>query len=346
MKLGNTSQSKVPIPKFFLNNSLKNMETFEVSQGKRYFREKDLFGRTKDINFCNNQRNYNRKNENFNKQKYIPDLTNINSILKSYSQTHYKKSPVQKNIPKKQTYENFKNFIETTNITNFTNPGLRDEIKSNINVLINRIKFEYDINKWCSTDTRNNFSNTNSENFNLKTVGENRFNETDNMKFKTILKEKLNSMSIDKNLKSKLTKNTEKFNNFTADKFYDTITKNKEHMIDINDNFDIMKITLPNVTNKYSTVSNLQVQKLRNDNKNIYEKYNNTTLFRDFPSPDRSEFTIKKGEKLRTKKKKKDESIIDITKYNASKHISVFCEYYNTNDGFMLKYRKSKDAFY
>lgn len=487
MKLGNTSQSKVPVPDFFLNRTLKQIETFEVSDRKRYFREKDLFHMTKDLNYCNNPRNFNRKHENFNKEKYIPNLSKINSILEKpeSNENNKNKKKFFKSIissPKSNIYENFLEFFEKTNVTKFTNPDLRGEIRGNINVLINKINDKYDLDKWASTDTRinfmqtnsesyfgcnqeNNFNNTNGdngandnddfvfrnfdENFLTKTKRDKRkFNETDAHKFKTILRDKVNAMSIDNELKTKLVKNFDKFGESTSDKFYnpkasniienfesektpknlnsiEKINKNKENsskeiikkiinnsqskagkvklsnslnfnynlnnihnnnnlyntkhtnfttknkrfnetssirynsnnqnndLIDINDNF-VGKITLPMLTAKHSTInSNFyanqnEVQKLRKDNEKIYDRFKNTTLFRDFPSPDRKEFVLKKGEKLKANKSKEDrvdQGLANFSNYNSSKHKSVFCEDYDTNESVLVKFKKSKQVF-
>ena len=332
MNLGNTSQSNVPVPNFFLNKELKQMETFQVSKSKKYFREKDLFRNTKDINFCNNPRNFNRKHENFNKTKYSPDLTNLNSFLKTGSKSNNKKSHFPTENPKPDTYDNFRNFMQRTNITNYTNPELRDEIKTNINVLLDKINYKYDLEKWAHTDTRTNFINTKSNNLNINnglntnefdslmsnfnsTKSERNFNETDATKFKTILRDKINGMSIDRNYKSKLVSNIDLYNNSTSDKFYKTKTSNiistyaaneamptqrsigdtdetrfdedmntiqnfktnyknieTKNEININDNFNITKICLPTVMNKYSTISDnmyknqIEVDRLKKDN--------------------------------------------------------------------------------
>lgn len=449
MKLGNTSQSKVPVPNFFLNKDLKQLETFDISEGKRYFREKDLFRQTKDLNFCNNPRNFHRKYEKVNREKYFPDLTNLNSILKIHPHSQTKRL-FNNNFtsPKANTYNNFRSFVEKTNVSNYTNPDLRNEIRGNLNVLINKLNDVYDLDKWATTDTRTNFLQTNSEHFNnnnknfnknsyynnsnYSTSNEfyfntktemNKFNETDADKFKTILKQKINNMSIDNNTKTRLTKNMDKFNDSSTDKFYkpkatniiakeafadnanediykteqanlnnsaenkktknfnlttnsnlnynsntanlnyNHYNKNKitdnfksnysEGLIDINDNFNIGKLTLPVVANKYSKVNpdfyvNLtEVDKLRNNNVKIYDRFKDSTLFKDFPSPDRKEFVIKKGERLKkiSKKDKVDKTLLDFSNYNASKHNHVFCEDYDTNDNAMVKFKKSKEVF-
>ena len=64
------------------------METFKVSKSKKYFREKDLFEKTKEMNISNYTRNLTRKNENFNKTKYKPDLTKLNTFLNKSNSTN------------------------------------------------------------------------------------------------------------------------------------------------------------------------------------------------------------------------------------------------------------------
>jgi len=440
MKIGNTSLSNVPVPNFFLNKNLKQMECFEVSTGKKYFREKDLFRNTRDINFCNNPRNLNRKHENFNRTKFSPDKTNLNNFLKTASDintTSRKKffstnKDREKENPKPDSFANFRHFMEKTNVANTVNPELREEIKTNINVLIEKITHNYDLDKWGSTDTRTNFINLNSRNentnftnnmnstynqngfpfsdtmhtnFNFNTTSkfdEKNFNQTDASKFKTILRDKINGMTLDKKLKDKLIANANNdLNNETSpsDKFYKTktsnivniynedlpthdslgttnetkfddsmntiqasrtsyaprvkYTNNINNEININDNFYLTKICLPQVMTKYSTVSDnmynnqVEVERLKSENKKIYDRFKTSNLFKDFPSPDRKEFIVKKGELLRTnmRKDKVDKTLVDFSKYNASKHKSVFCENYGTNQGVLNKFKKNKDTF-
>lgn len=194
MKLGNTSQSSVPVPNFFLNKNINQMETFQVSKGKRYFREKDLFQSTKELNFSNSTRNMNKKHENFNRTKYIPDITTLNTFLnrsnnslkdkkkhnesfkeKDYNKDNYIQTENEKenthsgrlgtdNI-KKDSFQNFRNYMEKTNVSNYTNKDLREQIKTNINVLIDKITNtnNYDLDKWMHVDTRTNFIDTNTD---------------------------------------------------------------------------------------------------------------------------------------------------------------------------------------
>ena len=45
------------------------------------------------------------------------------------------------------------------------------------------------------------------------------------------------------------------------------------------------------------------------------------------------------------RKDKIDKSLVDFSKYNTTKHSYVFCESYDTNNGFMEKFKRSKDTF-
>lgn len=124
---------------------------------------------------------------------------------------------------------------------------------------------------------------------------------------------------------------------------------NLQSEININDNFNVTKICLPSIMTKYSNINSNQndVEKIRNDNKQIYERFKDSNLYKDFPSPDRKEFIVKKAERLRkfAKSDRVDRNLLDFSKYNASKHKSIFCENYDINEGVMGKYKKTKDTF-
>ena len=250
MKIGNTSQTNVPVPNFFLNKNLRQLETFQISEGKKYFREKDLFRNTKDINFCNNPRNENRKHENFNKTKFSPDMSGIHNFLKTASNKNStnRKTFFSKDSHKPNSYSNFRHFMETTNVSNIVNPDLREEIKGNINVLIDKITHNYDLEKWAQTDTRTNFmrndnhmnSTYNQNTFfdatktNLNFDGtktnyfyttkydDKNFNQTDANRFKTTLRNKISGMTLEKNYKNKLLSKMDENENSPSANFYKT----------------------------------------------------------------------------------------------------------------------------
>lgn len=406
MKFGNTSQTSVPVPNLFLNNEINQMETFKVNKGKKYFRERDLFQKTKEINFSNFTRNLTRKHENFNKTKHKIDISSLNNFLNRSNQTTSKLFDFPKGDPNKDSYENFRNFMEKTNISKYTSSDLRGEIKSNINVLIEKINHTYDLDKWQHTDTRTNFIDTNTDYlknknifetvkndfYSVKTCKNKNIKENESYRFKSVIREKVEGMSIDNEYKKKLLSKIDMNNNSFSEKFYKTKNstiidihstddilktdasedknnkqmntlsnmtnlKNKKNNFNpmkiVNDEINLKKICYPSIMNKYSYVSNdtlknqMEIDKLKMANSRIYSRFDNTNMFRDFPSPDRKEFIKKRGEKLRlnTKQDKIDKSIVDFSGYNTTKHRDIFCEKYDTNQGFMEKFRKSKDSF-
>lgn len=432
MKIGNTSQTNVPVPNFYLTKNIKEMETFKVSEGKKYFREKDLFRNTKDLNFCNNPRNNTRKHECFNKAKYSPDVNELKDFMKTNTNlnTTGRKTFYSKDTNRKDNFSNYRNFLENTNIEQVINPNLKEEIKTNINVLLDKITHNYDLEKWANTDTRTNFINirnfeiNNNQNlattiydnnfdtmpmrtnfnFNITKYADKNLNQTDANKFKTNLRDKINGMTLERNLKDKLLSKIDLNNqNSPPDKYYKTKASNlinispedKKHYesfenssdttkyddrmntiqcsktsyatvskfnkklntnneISINDTYNVTKICLPNVMSKYSAVTDnihdnqMKVEKLRNDNRKIYERFRDTSLFKDFPSPDRKEFVTNYGEKIKQnvrKNRRKDKSLVDFSNYNATKHRNIFCENYDINKGLMTKFKSAKKTF-
>jgi len=69
----------------------------------------------------------------------------------------------------------------------------------------------------------------------------------------------------------------------------------------------------------------------------VYDRFKNTTCFKDFPSPTRTEFSKKIGEKFSFKRRKlKDENYIDNEKFNAN---------VNAKDVYVENYENSLFAF-
>ena len=88
MKFGNTSQSIVPVPNFFLTRNLKTVDTFTVRKGRKYYKEKDLFKEAKEFNINNSSKSHNyRKYDEYNRTKYIPihKQVSFNSTFKTSS---------------------------------------------------------------------------------------------------------------------------------------------------------------------------------------------------------------------------------------------------------------------
>lgn len=324
MKLGNTSQSIVGVPDFFLIKDMKSMDVFTVSKKKQYFRESDLFKLTKDLNLCNNPRNNHRKFEEFNKKKYVPVHKLIMQEEELNSSTNKLHSLTLKTDP--GTFANFRNFMERTNVSNYTNPNLKEEIKQNIGNLLDRINSNYDVKKWTEMNTKPNF-NVTIEPFSALTLY-NSLHESETSKFRKTLNEKIKSLSYaEEGQKEKALKKLTDVDTRRA-------TSNGKNI-----SLNTFNGKLPTL---FSTERSLTVKKLINDNKDIYDKYKETSLFREFPSPNRSEYLIKRGEKISKKRKKPIDYTINADQFNANKSKSMFCEKNSVCDGFILKFHQNK----
>lgn len=212
MKLGNTSQSIVPVPNFFLNSTFSDVDTFKVPARRRYFREKDLFRHTRDLNFSNNRRHNQKKYEDFNKEKYIPihkrDINlNIGNLQGSLSGQKYGQNDMylldSDRVDKDETnkfkssnleFGKFTHYMEKTNISKIVNGDVREEISSNIKELLEKINTNLDMKEYNKFDKKHNSMIHNTIKFTpITTFNKHNENETD--RFKRTLKEKLNSLT-------------------------------------------------------------------------------------------------------------------------------------------------------
>ena len=190
MKLGNVSQSIVPVPKFFLNNKsidlvpLYNKTEIYFSpqrsninkkrgKNKSYYRTKDILALNLDFNINLNPRP-NHKNANAeNKKRYIP-LYNIKN-LKSNSElkgTYFPdiiymnnnnnikciKNCNEKAKNKKSGIEQYKDYKKSTNIEQKINPDLHSDIIHNTENLISKINMNLDLKRWYEFDSRTTFN--------------------------------------------------------------------------------------------------------------------------------------------------------------------------------------------
>ena len=143
MKLGNVSQSIVPVPNFFLDKSEKNLETFKISNKKSsYYRDRDLFQKINDLNLNHNQRSSKRKSEEENKEKYIPIYNRTfypnNANLKNTYFPNIIDSSKTKTIYPESGYQQFVDYKNKTNYNKFFNPDLREQIMHDTKNLIDR----------------------------------------------------------------------------------------------------------------------------------------------------------------------------------------------------------------
>lgn len=208
MKLGNVSQTIVPVPNFFLNKNLTHVDTFNVTAGKRYYREKELLKCTKDLNFSNNPRKYSKKYDEINKEKYVPihrrilqDNSALNS-LRNHSEekpkNEYKiENPTfdEKKLKSTGDFGKYTTFMEKTNVSKVTRGDIREGIQNNIKDLLEKINTNYDMKRYNSTDKKTNSVMLNSIMYTPLTLY-NQQNENETQKFKKALLAKLNSLSV------------------------------------------------------------------------------------------------------------------------------------------------------
>lgn len=274
---------------------------------KRYFREKDLFRLTGDLNNSNNPRNNHRKFEEFNRTKYIPIHKQLAISSKKDAEVFYLKNSFnekEKELRPVEDYKNLATYLKKTNTATYTNPELRQEIKNNISGLLDRINSNIDLNKYNQKDTKALFDKTIELKYTPLTLYNSK-NENESTKFKNSIKAKLQSMSqINRQAKQKA---LEKLQNVKAEN----------------------KVFLPNLTAE-------QKENMRNFS--VYEDFNK------FNSPTRREYTIKRGEKISHRRNIKDvNSLFHTSKYNSTRHKDIFCERYTTNDGLLSKIKSETD---
>lgn len=321
MKLGNTSQTQVTVPNFYLTKNVIEMEVFKTkNEMKKTFREKDLFRQTKDINLSNNFRNKQKMFEEYNKEKYIPiHKRGLNN--KSLPQIEKKPQTSNKYV---DDYDKFQNYLYKTDIINYTNPNLRENIRSNVNALIERINSNYDLEKWNRTESRQ-ISNmipkdTVSE---ITTYIQNNPSESDN--FKNSLRDKLTTLSNFGSLKNK----EHIMKTFT--KFTDKYNGKQSNLTGLRTN---------SVMSKKNEMSDYEKME-PNPYTSVYERFRDTQIFNSTLSPTRTEFSKKIGEKYSYfRRKKVDENTIDTEKYDSMKHKGPFGENYTET---LQKLRKFAD---
>ena len=89
MKLGNISQTIVPVPKFFIDKDTRTIEIFksrnrfrikgEKKRNDSYFRSRDLFASNCDLNLNHNPRTFMRELKGSEEKKYVPLYDRSNS---------------------------------------------------------------------------------------------------------------------------------------------------------------------------------------------------------------------------------------------------------------------------
>ena len=313
MKFGNTSQTQIPVPNFYLTKNVIEMEVFKTNNDmKSTFREKDLFRQTKDINLSNNFRNKQKLFEEYNKEKYIPIHKREAFYLKSLANSQIKPITSNKYV---EDYDKFQNYLKKKDMTNYTNPNMRDGIRSNINTLLDRINSNFDLDKWNKIDSKPVFHKFIKETYSdITKYNQNNPNESE--KFKNSLRDKLKTLGNfgSENNKENIMKTFSKFTDHKPiKKHIGFITSCRSSSVQ---------------EKKYDLTE--EEKQIQIQNSSIYDKFKETTSYREYPSPTRTEFSKKVGEKYSyLRRMKNDENSITTEKYDSIKRKGIFSEDYS-----------------
>ena len=343
MKLGNVSQTIVPVPKFFTDKSIRTIEIFkpkDISLKKNpnkrkmnYYRSNDIFNSNKDINLNNNPRTFTNEKDKHDESKYVPlydrffcpsnadkKQTYFPHIINNF---RVKALDVPSN---KNEYGNVFKFLKNTDLNNFLKRDLRQEIMDSTKNLIDRINITYDLKQWdgfnCRTTMNREYqpayspltdaiqsSGNYKEDF-IKTIHKRSLGlKTITEKSKTILKNNIkNKMNKERKEKTERNKNSSNMvkNKSDLDRLLD---KNRSNLLSLKSN------------NMEPVEYSKENKEFIEQNKDITTSINkNIKLYKFFPSMTRKEFELKKV--LPRKKKNtfiNDWGVIDIDKYKSKK---------------------------
>ena len=323
MKLGNVSQSIVPVPKYFLNNKSIDLIPFYSKtesnfsprrkqrknnlKNKSYYRQKDILSLNLDFNINHNPR-LNHKSFNENKKKYIPlyyikkyknnaemkstyfpDITYANNINNIKTIKNYNDKGKNNN---KNSMQQYKEYIKETNIEKKINPDLRCDIIHNTKNLISKINMNFDLKRWDEFDSRVT-SNLFHQPAYSPLTDYNQNEKSDKDIFSETLKEKAKGLktisnkakiTIQKNLyKSELEKNENEYKK--------QINKKKIEILMENSNNNFLKLKYNNMERP---LYNNEDKKFIFENRSITNRLNRTKLYKDFPSALKEEFIEKR----------------------------------------------------
>ena len=324
MKLGNVSQSIIPVPKFFLNKKTIDLftsyNTTEAKSSERntkkikkkkknsqknyrnrsYYRTKDLLSLNCDLNINLNPRPFTRQATTDNTKKYIPlyhrnKYENNAEIKGTYFPDITDMNPLKtQNIPqiKKSGFQKYKEYKNKTNIEQIINPGLRDNIIHNTKNLLERINMNYDIKRWNDFDSRTTLNRFHQTAYSpLTDVIQNNISEKD--AFSSTLKEKaLKLRTISNKAKEAIHKSLyQKELEKNMNEYEEKINNDNLDMLLANNRNNFLKLSY---NNHDSPQYKPKDKKFILENKTITEGINRTKLYKDFPSSTRSEFNEKK----------------------------------------------------
>ena len=320
MKLGNVSQSIVPVPKYFLNNksidliksysktetnfsSKNNIHKKKKSRNKSYYRTKDIFSMNLDFNINLNPRYNHLKSFTENTKKYIPiyhtqKYKNNSEMKGTYFPDIIYMNNI-KNIPKniekekvKSVIQQYQEYKKSNNIEQKINPDLISDLVHNTENLITKINMDIDFERWKKFDSRTTMNLFFQPAYSpLTDFNQNNKSEKDN--FRDTLKNKAMGLTtISNKAKAAIQKNI--YENELEKKCDELEEKKRAKKLEIlieNSKNNFLKLRFNN-TNRPSY--NLNDREFIWENKAITNRLNRTKLYKDFPSPIREEFIEKR----------------------------------------------------
>ena len=340
MKLGNISQTIVPVPKFFTDKNTRTIDLFKPdnNKGKKspnkrsnsYFRSKDLFSTNCDLNINNNPRTFNHEWQGSEHLKYIPIYDrgvypNNANIKNTYFPNIIDTFKVKKvDAPSNNNdFNNVKKFLKNTDLNNFLKKDLRKEILDNTKNLLDRINVTFDMNKWNEFDSRITMNNVLQTAYSplIDVIKSTTDYKEDFMK--TLDEKSLSLKTISEKTRMSLENNIRNKEKHKMNRTINGIMRNRSDLdVLLNKN----RTNLLNLKNNNMEPAEYskEDQQFIEENKNITKKINKCNLYKNFPAKTRMEFELKK---VFPRKKKfainDDWGAINIDKYKSKKEI--FC---------------------
>ena len=365
MKLGNISQTIVPVPKYFLNKktvdlftqSKPNQTSPESKNEKKttrnhsYYRTKDILTLNFDFNINHNPRLNERQTTLDNIKKYIPIYHKYNFPDDSEKKSYFPNiidmnAPKLEKVTKLTNYQKFKEYKKKLIFEDIINPKLRDDIMNNTQNLLRKINMNYDLKEWNDFDSRTTF---------------NKFYQTVYSPISNVIKHLPNDKDVfSSTLREKALKLTT-INSRAKESIYRNI-KQKESEKSFSDEKNNPKFcrTGTNMFNKFNKFLNLEYnncdnpqynkkdKKFIDDNKYITQAINRTKLYKDFPSSIREEFNqkvfYKKKKQLKMNELEGNNNFISKEKYGY-KNVNSFGDELTSCQNQMWIRPLHKDAF-
>jgi len=332
MKLGNVSQSIVPVPKYFINNKSidlvslysktdtnfspkRNIRRKRKTRNISYYRTRDILTINSDFNYNLNPRYNQIKSFSINTKKYIPlfkdkKYKNNAEIKGTYFpdiiyMNDIKDAKKNDNERSKTVIQQYKEYKRSTNIEQKINPDLRSDIVHNTENLIKQINMKFDFKRWNEFDSRTTMNLFHQPAYS-PLVDFNKNNITEKEAFSDTLRQKaIGLKTISNKAKAVIQKN-----------LYENDLEENRNKLKQKNNIKKLKILIENSKNNFLNLNynnterpsyNKKDKEFILENKTITKRLNKTKLYHDFPSALKEEFIEKriyKNKKLFTSKDK------------------------------------------